>query len=245
MQSMFKGIMKMKPRYQRVLLKLSGEGLAGENKTGIDADLVQNLAADVAHIVRLGVRVCLVVGGGNFFRGAKNAAAYMDRSQADNVGMLATVMNAVVLKSALDAVGCEAEIFSGQPVPEICQTYNFEKAISAVKERVVIFAGGTGCSYFTTDTVSVLRALEMHCDIMLKATQVDGVYDCDPRYNNEAKRYDEISYDEVIAQKLMVMDMTAVALARENHLPIMVFNQKEKDAVLKAVCGKIKCTIIK
>ncbi len=242
---MFKGMIKIKPRYKRILLKLSGEGLAGPGKTGIDADLVQKLASDVARVVHSGVQVCLVIGGGNFFRGAKNAAAYMDRSQADNMGMLATIMNAVALKSALDAVDCKAQIFSGLPVPSICHTYNFEEAMDAVEEKAVIFAGGTGCPYFTTDTGSVLRALEMHCDVMMKATQVDGVYDSDPRYNAEAKRYDEIDYDEVITQKLGVMDMAAVALARDNRLPIMIFNQGEDDAVMKAVCGKIKCTIIK
>ena len=199
----------------------------------------------MARIVRSGVQVCLVIGGGNFFRGAKDAAAYMDRSQADNVGMLATIMNAVAFKSALEAIDCGAEIFSGLVVPQVCRTYNFAEAIAVVQEKAVIFAGGTGCPYFTTDTGSVLRALEMHCDIMLKATQVDGVYDSDPRYNVDAKRYDEISYDEVIAKQLRVMDMSAVALARDNHLPIMIFNQGEDDAALKAVCGKAKCTLIK
>ncbi|MBP5352993.1 MAG: UMP kinase [Alphaproteobacteria bacterium] len=235
----------MKPKYKRILLKLSGEGLAGAQKTGIDADIVKKLAAEIAQVTRMGVQVCLVVGGGNFFRGAKNAAENMDRSVADHLGMIATVMNALTIQSALQGIGCQAQTFSGLAIPQVCRTYNFAEASEAVQNNVLIFAGGTGCPYFTTDTGAVLRALEMHCDILMKATQVDGVYSDDPRYNPEAVRYDEISYDEVIGKQLKVMDMSAIAIARDNKLPVMVFSQQGENTILQAVCGKVKCTIIK
>ena len=242
---MFGNMLKIKPLYKRILLKLSGEGLAGAGKTGVDTETIQRLAKEIARIADAGVQVCLVVGGGNFFRGAKDAAEHMDRNQADHIGMLATLINAVAFRSALENAGCGADIFSGLAVPQVCRTYNFDEAMNALRQNVVIFAGGTGSPYFTTDTGAVLRALEMHCDIMMKATQVDGVYDSDPRYNTDAKRYSTVSYDEVIEKRLGVMDLPAVALARENSLPIMVFNQGEHDAILKAVCGRIKSTIIK
>ncbi len=236
----------MKPEYKRVLLKLSGEGLAGKGQTGIDAALVDKLAADILRVAELGVQVCVVVGGGNFFRGAKNATSSMDRSVADQIGMMATVMNALALRSSLQKLGARAVVYSGFPVPQACQTYQFAKAIQSLENgEVVIFAGGTGSPYFTTDSGAALRAVEMHCDVLMKATQVDGVYDSDPRYNPNAKRYDEISYTEVLEKHLNVMDLTAVALAGDNHLPIMVFALNEEDALIKAVCGKNKRTIIK
>ena len=236
----------MKPAYKRILLKLSGEGLAGKDKTGINPEVVERLASEIDEVRRLGVQVCLVIGGGNFFRGAKNAGKSMDRSMADQIGMLATVMNAVAMKAALDNISCPAVIYSGLSVPQVCETYSFRAAIQSLESgKVVIFAGGTGSPYFTTDTGSVLRALEMHCDVMLKATQVDGVYDSDPRYNKNAKRYDSISYAEVLEKHLDVMDMTAIAMARDNQIPIMVFAQKGDESVLKAVCGEAKYTLIK
>ena len=242
---MFKLSGKMKPKYKRILLKLSGEGLAGAQKTGIDAEIVKRLAAEIAQVARLGVQIGLVVGGGNFFRGAKDAAENMDRSVADHLGMMATVMNALTIQSALQSYGCKAQTFSGLAIPQVCRTYNFAEAFAAMQDSVLIFAGGTGCPYFTTDTGAVLRALEMHCDILMKATQVDGVYSDDPRYNPEAVRYDEISYDEVIGKQLKVMDMSAIAIARDNKLPVMVFSQQGENAIVQAVCGKVKCTIIK
>ena len=236
----------MEPKFKRILLKLSGEGLAGEDKFGLNAAVIAKVADDVAATYNKGVQICIVIGGGNFFRGAKNAIADMDRSVADHIGMLATIMNAMAFKSALEQRNCPTEVMSGLNVPQVCETYNFSKAKQFLHEnRIIIFAGGTGCPYFTTDTGAVLRAVEMHCDILMKATQVDGVYDADPRYNPEAKHYDKISADEVITKKLNVIDMTAAALARDNNLPIMVFAQKETNSVLKAVCGEIKCTIIK
>lgn len=236
----------MTPEYNRVLLKISGEGLAGSSKIGIDAEVIRTLAEDIAQVSKLGVEVCLVIGGGNFFRGAKNALAGMDRSVADQIGMMATVMNALAMRSVLQSIGVKATVYSGFSVPQACESYQFEKAMRSLKNKeVVIFAGGTGCPYFTTDTGAALRAVEMHCDILMKATQVDGVYDADPRFNSAAKRYDEISYADVLNKHLNVMDMTAVAFAGENNLPVKVFALNEKNALLNAVCGKAKSTTIK
>jgi uridylate kinase len=236
----------MKPIYTRILLKLSGEGLAGENKSGVDSTVVERLAAEISRVRKAGVQVCLVVGGGNFFRGAKNAADFMDRSVADQVGMMATVMNSLILKSALEAADCPTDVYSGLAVPQACETYSFRHAKASLEAgKAVIFAGGTGSPYFTTDTCATLRAAEMHCDVLMKATQVDGVYDSDPRSNPQAKRYDSVSYSEVIDKRLKVMDITAVAMAQEASLPIMIFAQSEPDAIIKAVCGEVKHTIIK
>lgn len=236
----------MKPKYKRILLKVSGEGLAGAGKTGIDADVVLQTAQQVAELQKTGVQVCLVVGGGNFFRGAKNAGTLMDRSVADQIGMLATVMNAMALKSALDKIGASCKVFSGISVPQVCDDYSFDKAYDALQsDKIIIFAGGTGSPYFTTDTGAVLRAVEMHCDILMKATQVDGVYDADPRVNSQAMRYDEISFSEVLRKHLNVLDMTAATMANEANLPVMIFALNGKNSIVNAVCGNEKCTIIK
>ncbi|MBR1825900.1 MAG: UMP kinase [Alphaproteobacteria bacterium] len=236
----------MKPLYKRILLKLSGEGLAGAGKSGIDAEIVIRLAREIAEIRNSGVDVCLVIGGGNFFRGAKGIGDFTDRSVADQIGMMATVMNALVLKSALNKTGCAATVYSGLNVPQACELYSFRKAMQSLENKeIVIFAGGTGSPYFTTDTGAVLRAAEMHCDVVMKATQVDGVYDSDPRVNPNAVRFDEISYDEAVAKHLNVMDMTAITMARETKMPIMIFAQAQENALLKAVCNQVKHTIIK
>lgn len=235
----------MTPKFNRILLKLSGEGMAGDDKTGIDMIVTHKLADEIKRVHNLGVQVCVVIGGGNFFRGAKNAGEQMDRSEADQIGMMATVMNALALKAVLKSMDCAATIFSGLVMPQVCAVYNFRDAIQAVNSgSVVIFAGGTGSPYFTTDTGAALRAVEMHCDVIMKATQVDGVYSADPRFNVDAVRYDKISYDEVIEKHLNVMDMTAIAMARDNAVPVMIFAQKEKDSIIKAVCGQVKCTMI-
>ena len=236
----------MAPKFKRVLLKLSGEGLAGESKTGIDTNVIRELVTQISRVVAFGVQVCIVVGGGNFFRGAKNATADMDRSVADQVGMLATVMNALALKAALLKKGVKTTIYSGFAVPQACETYQFEKALKDLEQgSVIIFAGGTGSPYFTTDTGAALRAIEMHCDVLLKATQVDGVYSDDPRSNPNAERYENISYADVLAKHLNVMDMAAISMAADNKLPVMIFALKEPEALVKAVCGEIKNTIIK
>lgn len=236
----------MEPIYKRILLKLSGEGLAGENKTGINSSVVVRLASEINEVRQLGVQVCLVIGGGNFFRGAKNAGTMMDRSVADQIGMLATVMNALTMKSALNSLNCPATVYSGLSLPQVCDTYSFRNAIRSLENgEVVIFAGGTGSPYFTTDTGAALRATEMHCDVLMKATQVDGVYSADPRTDTNAIRYDSISYAEVLEKHLNVMDMTALAMLRDTGIPTMIFAQAEDKSLLKAVCGKVRHTIVK
>ena len=236
----------MKPLYKRILLKLSGEGLMGEKAFGMDDGVIRSLAAQIREVRGLGVEVCLVVGGGNIFRGAKEASKGLDRSVADQVGMLATVMNALYLQNALEKLGIEARVLSGLSIPEVCEDYIYRRALRHLqKNRVLIFAAGTGCPYFTTDTGAALRASEMKCDALLKATQVDGVYDADPRQNAGAVKYNEISYDEVISKGLGVMDLTAVSLAKDNRIPIVVFAQKGEKALLNAVTGQGEFTIIK
>jgi len=236
----------MKPLYKRILLKLSGEGLMGDKAFGMDDGVIRSLAAQIREVRGLGVEVCLVVGGGNIFRGAKEASKGLDRSVADQVGMLATVMNALYLQNALEKLGIEARVLSGLSIPEVCEDYIYRRALRHLqKNRVLIFAAGTGCPYFTTDTGAALRASEMKCDALLKATQVDGVYDADPRQNAGAVKYNEISYDEVISKGLEVMDLTAVSLAKDNRIPIVVFAQKGENALLNAVTGQGEFTIIK
>ena len=235
----------MAPIYKRILLKLSGEGLMGDKQFGMSPEVVSSLANQIKQVLDTGVEVCLVIGGGNIFRGAKEAAKGMNRTVADQVGMLATVMNALCMQSALEQQGVEVRVLSGLAIPEVCEPYMYRRALRHLsKKRVVIFAGGTGNPYFTTDTGAALRAAEMQCDALLKATQVDGVYDADPRENKNAKRYERISYDEVINNHLKVMDITAVTLAQENNIPIVVFAQKGEDALMKVVSGNGDFTII-
>lgn len=236
----------MKPIYKRILLKLSGEGLMGGKNFGMSAEVIKNLAEQIKAVHDAGVEVCVVVGGGNIFRGAKEASAGMNRTVADQVGMLATVMNALYIQNALEAAGTPARVLSGLSIPQVCETYMYRRALRHLeKGRVIIFAAGTGNPYFTTDTGAALRASEMQCDVLLKATQVDGVYDADPRKDKKAKKYDVVSYDEVIRRQLGVMDVTAVSLAQENNIPIVVFSQHAPDALAQAVSGKGKFTIIK
>ncbi len=236
----------MKPVYKRILLKLSGEGLMGDKAFGMSAEVIQRLAQQIKKVHSQGVEVCIVVGGGNIFRGAKEASKGMNRTVADQVGMLATVMNALYIQNALEVIDVPARVLSGLSIPQVCETYMYRRALRHLeKGRVIIFAGGTGNPYFTTDTGAALRASEMQCDALLKATQVDGVYDSDPRRNKKAKKYDTVSYDEVIQKGLAVMDLTAVSLAKENNIPIVVFSQAGDNALEDAVCGKGKFTIIK
>lgn len=236
----------MKPIYKRILLKLSGEGLMGNKSFGMDAEVINGLAEQIKAVHDCGVDVCIVVGGGNIFRGAKEASKGMNRTVADHVGMLATVMNALYIQNALEIVGTPARVLSGLNIPEVCEHYVYRRALRHLeKKRVVIFAAGTGNPYFTTDTGAALRASEMQCDVLLKATQVDGVYDADPKTHPNAVKYNEISFDEVITHQLKVMDTAAVALARENNIPIVVFSQHTPDALAKAVSGEGNFTIIK
>ena len=236
----------MKPQYKRVLLKLSGEGLMGDKEFGVSPEVVASLAEQIKQIHELGTDVCIVIGGGNIFRGAKEAAKGMDRSVADQIGMLATVMNSLFLQDSLIKIGVSAKVVSGLRIPQACEDYSYRKVMSYLQNReVVIFAAGTGSPYFTTDTGAALRAAEMGCDALLKSTQVDGVYDSDPRCNSSAKRFDSLSYDEVIKKELKVMDISAVVLAKENKVPIIIFSQHEESALLNAVCAQGKFTIIK
>ena len=224
----------MNPIYKRILLKISGEGLMGDKQFGMSTEVLNSLASQIKKVCNSGVEVCLVIGGGNIFRGAKEAAQGMNRTVADQVGMLATVMNALCMQNALEQQGVEARVLSGLTVSEVCEPYMYRRALKHLsKGRVVIFAGGTGNPYFTTDTGAALRAAEMQCDVLLKATQVDGVYDSDPRVNNDAKRFESISYDEVINNHLKVMDLTSCALCKQNSIPITVFDFNLKDSLVK------------
>ncbi len=233
-------------RYKRVLLKLSGEALMGDGHYGIDPKVTDHLAKQVKELLAVGHEVGVVVGGGNIFRGAKEAVNGMNRTVADQIGMLATVMNALSMQNALEKIGVSVRVMSGIHIPDVCENYVYRRALRHLeKNRVIIFAGGTGNPYFTTDTGAALRASEMQCDALFKATQVDGVYDSDPRQNSGAQRYTAVTYDEVINRQLKVMDTAAVALARENNIPIIVFAQKGDQALADAVSGQGNFTIIK
>ena len=235
----------MKPLYKRILLKLSGEGLMGDKSFGMSPEVLQSLASQIKEIHSAGVDVCIVVGGGNIFRGAKEAAEGMNRTVADQVGMLATLMNALCLQNALENDGVATRVLSGLNVPQVCENYMYRRALRHLeKKRVIIFAGGTGNPYFTTDTGAVLRASEMQCEAVFKATQVDGVYTADPKKNPDARKLEKVSYDEVIGKQLAVMDLTAVALAKENNIPIIVFSQHAEHSLEDIIQGKGVFTII-
>jgi uridylate kinase len=217
--------MPAQPLYKRVLLKLSGEALMGRREFGLDNGMVGAIAADVGDVVAMGVQVSIVIGGGNIFRGVSGAAAGMERAQADYMGMLATVINALALQAALEKRGTQTRVQSAIPMSSVCEPYIRRRAERHMeKGRVVIFAAGTGNPFFTTDTAAALRAAEMNCDALLKGTQVDGVYSADPRKVPGARRYDQLTYLDVLANDLAVMDAAAISLARENSLPIVVFN---------------------
>ncbi len=211
--------------YSRVLLKISGEALMGRREYGLDTETIARIAKDVADVAATGVQVCLVIGGGNIFRGISGAAGGMDRAQADYMGMLATVMNALGMQSVLERQGVPTRVQSAIPMSSVCEPYIRRRAVRHMeKGRVVIFAAGTGNPFFTTDTAAALRAVEMNCDLLLKGTQVDGVYSADPRKVPGAERYAELTYLEVLSRDLAVMDAAAISVARENGLPIVVFN---------------------
>ncbi len=213
------------PQYKRVLLKVSGEALMGKREYGLDNDTVNAIAADVGDVVAMGVEVSLVIGGGNIFRGVAGAASGMDRAQADYMGMLATVMNALAMQSALERRGVPTRVQSAIPMASVCEPYIRRRAERHMeKGRVVIFAAGTGNPFFTTDTAAALRAAEMKCDALLKGTQVDGVYSADPRKVKDAERFETLTYLDVLSRDLNVMDASAISLSRENKLPIIVFN---------------------
>lgn len=236
----------MVKNYKRILLKLSGEGLMGEKPCGIDDDVLDTITDGIKKVYENGTELCIVIGGGNFYRGVNNKCEAVSRSVADQAGMLATVINALFLKSALNYKNIPTTILSGLSVPQVSETYSHYKAEELLKKgNVIIFAGGTGNPYFTTDTGATLRALETNCDALFKATQVDGVYDSDPKINPQAKRYKTISFTDVITKNLKVMDMTAISMAKENNLPIIVFKQENKNSLTDALNGKGKFTTIK
>jgi uridylate kinase len=232
-------------KYRRVLLKVSGEALMGDSGYGIDVAVVDRIAADVKDAVRAGSQVCMVIGGGNIFRGLQGAAKGIDRATADYMGMLATVMNALAVQAALERMGVPARVQSAIPMSTVCEPYIRRRAIRHMeKGRVVIFAAGTGNPFFTTDTAAALRAAEMNCDAMLKGTQVDGVYSADPKKVTNAQRYDSLSYHEVLSRDLQVMDASAVSLSRENRIPIVVFSIHDRGALAAVLRGEGRCTII-
>ena len=236
---------KAGPRYKRILLKLSGEALMGKNGYGIDIGVCQALAADIKQAIDQGVEVAVVLGGGNIFRGLAGAAKGMDRAAADYMGMLATVMNALAFQNALEQTGVEARVLSAIPMPTVCESYVRSRALHHLTNgRVVIFAAGTGNPFFTTDTTAALRAIEMECEILAKATQVDGVYSADPKKDATAQRYDRLTYDEVLTRNLKVMDGAAIALARDNNLPVIVFSIEESGNLLKMLRGEARSTLV-
>jgi uridylate kinase len=233
------------PAYKRVLLKVSGEALMGRREYGLDTETVGKIAHDIRDVAAMGVQVSLVIGGGNIFRGVSAAARGMDRAQADYMGMLATVMNALGMQSALERCGVPTRVQSAIPMSSVCEPYIRRRAERHMeKGRVVIFAAGTGNPFFTTDTAAALRAAEMGCDALLKGTQVDGVYSADPRKVEDAERFDQLTYLEVLSRDLAVMDAAAISLARENALPIIVFNIHAPGAFAQVMRGEGRFTTI-
>lgn len=225
-------------KYKRVLLKMSGEVLMGEKEFGLDAATVNRVARDIKQVIDTGVEVCVSVGAGNIFRGVSGAAEGMDRTQADYMGMLGIVINALALQSALEELDVPTRVMSAIPMSAICEPYIRRKAMRHMeKGRVVIFAAGTGNPYFTSDTTAALRASEMNCNAILKGTKVDGVYTADPNKDSSAKRYDSITYMDVLTKDLRVMDATAISLARENNIPILIFNVREEGNFAKVLSG--------
>jgi len=225
-------------QYKRVLLKLSGEALMGELDYGIEPSVIQRMAAEIATAQKSGIEVAIVIGGGNIFRGAGLARAGMDRVTGDYMGMLATVMNALAIQDALESAGVFARVMSALQIHDVCEDYIRRRAVRHLeKGRVVILAAGTGNPFFTTDTAASLRAIEIGADVLLKATKVDGVYDADPVGNPDAKRYETVSFDQVLADKLSVMDATAIVMCRDNGLPLRVFDLTRPDALVQAMSG--------
>jgi uridylate kinase len=231
-------VMAREPKYRRILLKLSGEGLMGEREFGLDTDTVTRIADEIRGVHEMGVQISIVIGGGNIFRGVSAAAASIERTSADHMGMLATVINSLAVQSMLESLGVQTRVQSAIPMSTICEPYIRRRAARHMeKGRVVIFAAGTGNPFFTTDTAAALRAVEMGCDALLKGTQVDGVYSADPKENPEAVRFEHLSYQRVLSENLRVMDTSAIALARENKVPILVFSLHNPGGLADVVCG--------
>ncbi len=237
--------MPSEPKYRRILLKLSGEALMGPKDFGLDSETVERIASDIVAVHNMGAQVCLVIGAGNIFRGVSGTAAGIERTSADYMGMLATVINALAMQSVLESHGIQTRVLSAIPMATVCEPYIRRRAVRHMeKGRVVIFAAGTGNPFFTTDTAAALRAVEMDCNALLKGTQVDGVYSDDPKKVADAERYDQLSYQEVLTRNLRVMDTSAIALARENDVPILVFSIHNPGAFADVVNGGGTYTII-
>ena len=233
------------PAYRRILLKLSGEALLGRQDYGIDPPVMRRLATEIAEVLGLGIEVGLVIGGGNIFRGAGLAEGGMDRVTGDQMGMLATVINALALQDALERQGAVARVMSALQINEVCEDYIRRRAVRHLeKGRVVIFAAGTGNPFFTTDTAASLRAIEIGADVLIKATKVDGVYSADPFENPDAVRYDDLSFDQVLDDNLNVMDATAIVMCRENNLPLIVFNLNNAGDLIRLVKGETLGTAV-
>jgi uridylate kinase len=236
---------RVRPAYKRILLKISGEALMGPQQFGLHPPTVDRIADEIVDLHRLGVEIAMVIGGGNIFRGLQGSAQGMERTTADYMGMLATVMNALAMQSALEARGVYTRVLSAIPMDQVCEPYIRRRAVRHLeKGRVVIFAAGTGNPYFTTDTAATLRASEMGCEALFKGTQVDGVYDSDPKKDPDARRYDRVSYDTVLQKNLKVMDASAIALARDNGLPIVVFSLDEPHGLAGIVEGRGRFTVV-
>ncbi|MDP7239507.1 MAG: UMP kinase [Candidatus Latescibacteria bacterium] len=237
--------MAKSPQYKRVLLKLSGEGLMGEQDFGLEPKAMERIAKEIKAVRDMDVEICLVIGGGNIFRGLSGVTAGLERSSADHMGMLATVMNALGVQSVLESIGVATRVLSAIPMTTVCEPYIRRRAQRHMeKGRVVIFAAGTGNPFFTTDTAATLRASEMNCDVMLKGTQVDGVYSADPKKVADAEMYDNLSYKDVLTRDLKVMDASAISLARENKIPIIVFSIQTAGAFAEVLNGQGKFTVI-
>ncbi|OWJ78854.1 MULTISPECIES: UMP kinase [Haematobacter] len=232
-------------KYKRVLLKISGEALMGDQGYGLHPPTVARIAAEVKTVHDLGVEICMVIGGGNIFRGLQGSAQGMERTTADYMGMLATVMNALAMQAALEALHIHTRVISAIPMDQVCEPYIRRRAVRHLeKKRVCIFAAGTGNPFFTTDTAGALRAVEMSCEAIFKGTKVDGIYDKDPKKFDDAKRYDTITYDEALIKNLKVMDASALALARDNDLPIIVFSLDEPGGFVGILRGEGRSTLV-
>ncbi|MEE4249575.1 MAG: UMP kinase [Alcanivoracaceae bacterium] len=233
------------PRYNRILLKLSGEALAGDEGFGIDPKVLDAMAIEIGQLVGIGVQVGLVIGGGNLFRGAALQASGLDRVAGDHMGMLATVMNGLALRDALERSNIRTRLMSAIPMSGVVEHYDHRNAIRYLKNgEVVVFCAGTGNPFFTTDSAACLRGIEINADVVLKATKVDGVFDSDPEKNPKAVKYDRLSYDEVLARKLGVMDLTAICLVRDHNMPLRVFNMNKKGALLNLMLGGSEGTLV-
>ena len=236
---------KLKPRYKRILLKVSGEALMGREPYGIDSEVLREVATEIREVNELGVELALVIGGGNIFRGVSGASRGMDRSTADYMGMLATVMNALALQQALEKMGVPTRVLSAIDMKEVAEPYIRRRAIRHLeKGRVVIFAAGTGLPFFTTDTTAALRAVEICAEVLMKATKVDGIYASDPVKDPTARKYDRITFSEVLQKDLKVMDATAISLARDQNMPIMVFNLRTSGNIQRVVLGEAIGTLV-